>query len=228
MTAFMDNYLVPLTEDAAEPVILSLEREEQPEAPQPPEILRNVLLPCLESQDPTGLHVTLTYAQTLDGKIAGKAGKQLRISGKESMEMTHWMRTMHDAILIGIGTALNDNPQLNGVEGPSLYKHRPLIDISARYLPPLPDNRPRPLPTPVILDASLRLSPTCKLLDNFQQGIGMRPWIFCANNLPSDANSRRQELEKRGAHVHSISVDSQGLRSQILLDPMISVCDREP
>ena len=34
--------------------------------------------------------VTLTYAQSLDGKIAGKGGKQLILSGKESMIMTHW------------------------------------------------------------------------------------------------------------------------------------------
>jgi len=33
--------------------------------------------------------VTLTYAQSLDGKIAGKEGKQLQLSGKESREMTH-------------------------------------------------------------------------------------------------------------------------------------------
>jgi 2,5-diamino-6-(ribosylamino)-4(3H)-pyrimidinone 5'-phosphate reductase len=76
--------------------------------------------------------VTLTFAQSLDGKIAGKEGKQLILSGRESMLMTHWydidlkptyisipyysqgrMRTKHDAILVGIGTALNDDPQLN-------------------------------------------------------------------------------------------------------------------
>jgi riboflavin biosynthesis pyrimidine reductase len=60
------------------------------------------------------VHVTLTYAQSLDGRIAGKNGHQLRLSGDESMLLTHWMRTRHDAILVGIGTALNDNPQLNG------------------------------------------------------------------------------------------------------------------
>jgi hypothetical protein len=33
--------------------------------------------------------VTLTYAQSLDGKIAGKWGKQIRLSGEESMRLTH-------------------------------------------------------------------------------------------------------------------------------------------
>ena len=34
--------------------------------------------------------VTLTFAQSLDAKIAGVEGKQLILSGKESMVMTHW------------------------------------------------------------------------------------------------------------------------------------------
>lgn len=33
--------------------------------------------------------VTLTYAQSMDGKIAGKGGKQLLLSGQESMTLTH-------------------------------------------------------------------------------------------------------------------------------------------
>lgn len=35
-------------------------------------------------------YVTLTFAQSLDAKIAGRGGKQLTLSGKESMVMTHW------------------------------------------------------------------------------------------------------------------------------------------
>jgi riboflavin biosynthesis pyrimidine reductase len=35
------------------------------------------------------VHVTLTYAQSLDGRIAGPHGKQIRLSSKESMTMTH-------------------------------------------------------------------------------------------------------------------------------------------
>ena len=35
-------------------------------------------------------NVTLTFAQSLDAKIAGVGGKQLILSGRESMIMTHW------------------------------------------------------------------------------------------------------------------------------------------
>ena len=46
--------------------------------------------PTPASPDPSRPFVTLTFAQSLDAKIAGKAGKQLILSGKESMVMTHW------------------------------------------------------------------------------------------------------------------------------------------
>ena len=79
------------------------------------DFLTQVLPLPLESTTGTRPHVTLTYAQSLDACIAGVNGTQLILSGKESMQMTHWMRTMHDAILIGIGTLLNDDPQLNSL-----------------------------------------------------------------------------------------------------------------
>ncbi|KAF4606321.1 2,5-diamino-6-(ribosylamino)-4(3H)-pyrimidinone 5'-phosphate reductase [Pleurotus pulmonarius] len=116
--------------------------------------------------------VTLTFAQSLDSKIAGQGGQQLILSGKESMVMTHWMRTMHDAIMVGIGTALNDNPQLNRK--------------SARHLPPRePDasnghGNPYHLPRPIILDTNLRLKTDCKLVQNYKNGTGRRPWVICA------------------------------------------------
>ena len=46
--------------------------------------------PLLNPDDGTRPYVTLTFAQSLDGKIAGKGGKQLILSGRESMVMTHW------------------------------------------------------------------------------------------------------------------------------------------
>ena len=46
--------------------------------------------PPLSSQEKDKPYVTLTFAQSLDAKIAGRGGKQLALSGKESMVMTHW------------------------------------------------------------------------------------------------------------------------------------------
>jgi len=126
-------------------------------------------------------YVTLTFAQSLDAKIAGIGGKQLILSGKESMVMTHWMRTMHDGLLVGIGTALNDDPQLN-----------------TRHLPERVGEE-RSKPRPIILDTNLRLPVDCKLLKNFREGNGRRPWILCSERWQD--SERRQELEGAGARV---------------------------
>ncbi|KIJ66193.1 hypothetical protein HYDPIDRAFT_174362 [Hydnomerulius pinastri MD-312] len=129
--------------------------------------------------------VTLTFAQSLDGKIAGAGGKQLILSGSESMLMTHWMRSMHDAILVGIGTALNDDPQLN-----------------IRLIPETSRSGAKS-PRPVILDASLRLRKDCKLLRNFKNELGQQPWVFCALEPDSeDRRARKSALEAAGAVVH--------------------------
>jgi 2,5-diamino-6-(ribosylamino)-4(3H)-pyrimidinone 5'-phosphate reductase len=54
----------------------------------PPEFLSAVLSSC--AHNTTRPYVTLTFAQSLDAKIAGSGGQQLILSGKESMSMTHW------------------------------------------------------------------------------------------------------------------------------------------
>lgn len=56
--------------------------------------------------------VTLSYAQSLDGSLAANQGERTQISGSESARLTHFLRAYHDAILIGIGTLLIDDPQL--------------------------------------------------------------------------------------------------------------------
>lgn len=57
--------------------------------------------------------VTLSYSQSLDGSIATNQGKPMRLSSPQSMALTHELRGIHDAILVGIGTVLADNPRLN-------------------------------------------------------------------------------------------------------------------
>jgi GTP cyclohydrolase II len=57
--------------------------------------------------------VTLAYAQSLDGSLAAGHGEPLAISGPASQMLTHRLRASHSAILVGIGTVLADDPQLN-------------------------------------------------------------------------------------------------------------------
>jgi 3,4-dihydroxy 2-butanone 4-phosphate synthase/GTP cyclohydrolase II len=97
------------------------------------------------------LSVCLSYAQSLDGSITAQAGKPTAISSPESLSMTHQLRALHDCLLIGINTALSDDPRLNVrlAEGQD--------------------------PVPVILDTELKLKPNSRLMSAHQN-----VQIFCA------------------------------------------------
>ncbi len=101
--------------------------------------------------------VTLAYAQTLDGCLTLHAGQPTALSGPKSAELTHRLRAAHQGILVGIGTVLADDPQLNVrlVEGKN--------------------------PQPVILDTYLRIPATCRLMQRDHQ----LPWILTGHQADS-------------------------------------------
>ena len=78
--------------------------------------------------------VTLSYAQSIDGSIAVHDGNSCSLSCRESMELTHWLRTRHDALLVGVNTILVDNPQLN-VRYCKGENPRPVVLDSALRIP---------------------------------------------------------------------------------------------
>jgi len=57
-------------------------------------------------------HVIVNCAMSADGKIALPARKQLKLSSEEDMERMHKLRNECDAVLVGIGTILSDDPKL--------------------------------------------------------------------------------------------------------------------
>jgi riboflavin-specific deaminase-like protein len=56
--------------------------------------------------------VTVSFAQSLDGSLTLRQGEPSPVSGDESMRITHELRSAHDAIIVGIGTVLADDPRL--------------------------------------------------------------------------------------------------------------------
>jgi GTP cyclohydrolase II len=100
--------------------------------------------------------VTLAFAQSLDGSIAARPGERTVLSGPVSMAYTHGLRARHDAILVGVGTVVADNPRLTVrlVNGPN--------------------------PQPVVLDSALRIPLDCALI-----ATPARPlWVLCAADAP--------------------------------------------
>lgn len=62
-------------------------------------------------------HVTLKFAQTLDGFTAALDGTSKWITGEQARRHVHQDRTKRDAVIIGTGTAIADNPSLTARDG---------------------------------------------------------------------------------------------------------------
>lgn len=131
------------------------------------------------SPDPDLPWVTLSYAQSLDGSIALASGKPIALSSPESMQLTHRLRAAHDAILVGIGTVLSDDPQLT-------VRLAPGAD-----------------PQPVILDTSLRIPLTARLLRREVQS----PWIMIGEDTIA---SHAQHVRQTGARLLPVPRGADG------------------
>lgn len=83
--------------------------------------------------------VTLCYAQSWDGSITTRPGETLTLSSATATQLTHQIRSLHDGILVGIGTVLADNPRLT------------VREWSGRS------------PQPIVLDSQLRMPATSRL-----------------------------------------------------------------
>ncbi len=129
----------------------------------------------------TGLpFVTIKYAQTLDGRIATATGESQWISSEASSKFTHQLRAAHDAILVGAGTVIKDNPELT------------VRLVRGRN------------PLRVIVDSELNIPRQSKIFQN----ISSTPTLIATSKNASD--SRFQRLAGSGAEIINIKADKKG------------------
>ncbi|HWQ83592.1 MAG TPA: dihydrofolate reductase family protein [Anaerolineales bacterium] len=132
--------------------------------------------------------VSLSYAQSLDGSLSDQPGKVFGISGPQSLALTHQLRSLHEAILVGVGTVLVDDPRLTARL--SIEKEQ-----SA--------SRTHIQPRPIVVDSGLRTPPTARLI----QAAEKTPWIAAVAPLPAD---RREALHTAGAEILLLPADEHG------------------
>jgi diaminohydroxyphosphoribosylaminopyrimidine deaminase / 5-amino-6-(5-phosphoribosylamino)uracil reductase len=133
--------------------------------------------------------VLLKYAMTLDGKVATRTGDSKWISNELSRARAHRWRAESDAVAVGIGTAIADDPLLTArVEGVARQPRR------------------------VIFDAEARLSLDSKLV----QSSAETPVILICSRAA--ARTRVQALEAAGVEVCTVSGENESARVQAALD----------
>lgn len=120
-------------------------------------------------------YVTLKWAESADGKIAGTRGARMQISNPISSALVLQLRGRSDVVLVGVDTVLKDDPLL-----------------SAR------EHRVRPVVGRAVLDTHARTPPTAKLVQTPGEG-----WvkIFVGGAANADALDRIAGLERAASHV---------------------------
>jgi diaminohydroxyphosphoribosylaminopyrimidine deaminase/5-amino-6-(5-phosphoribosylamino)uracil reductase len=119
---------------------------------------------------------TLKLAASLDGRIATARGDSRWISSERSRAFVHALRARSDAVAVGSGTVLADDPELSARRGGRVV-HRPIR---------------------IAVDGALRTPATARLLDRARPGSA---WLLTG---PGAAAGRRARLEAAGARVIAV------------------------
>jgi diaminohydroxyphosphoribosylaminopyrimidine deaminase / 5-amino-6-(5-phosphoribosylamino)uracil reductase len=133
----------------------------------------------------TGLpHVSLKLALSLDGRIATRTGASKWVTGPEARAKVQELRARHDAVGVGIGTVLADDPRLT------------VRDVSV-----LPNGR---VPARVIFDSRLRLPLNSVVTQTARE---VPTWVLTGSDAPEDAE---QALADAGCAVVRVPNSAEG------------------
>lgn len=181
------------------------------------ESLLNILLTAHKSFLAKGSNqpfILLSWAQTLDGKLAAAPGTRTPISGATSMEMTHALRALHDSILVGIGTVLADDPRLTcRLSGETRELLQTLLPRYDRTMPDDVELHPRV----VVLDARGRTPATSKFLSLPHAEVERRRPILFVGREEEVGPIVYNKLESR-CIVETVSVCTKGTHERTRLD----------
>ena len=149
--------------------------------------LNEVYLKFITTKKP---FVTLKAAMSIDGKIATKTGDSKWITSKDTRDFSHRLRFQYDAILVGIGTVLKDNPYLNYTP-PTLTSYPlPLRERKGRRGGIEGGNMKRF--TKIIVDSSAKLPLNAHLFKNSR--------VILATTKMAPLN-KLKKLEKKGVEI---------------------------
>jgi diaminohydroxyphosphoribosylaminopyrimidine deaminase/5-amino-6-(5-phosphoribosylamino)uracil reductase len=151
----------------------------------------------------TGLpFVVAKAAASLDGKIATAGGESQWLTGEQSRSFGHQLRHQLDAILVGVGTVLADDPQLT-VRLPQRKTKNGKRKTENGFKDPIR----------VVLDSRLRLPLSAKLLHLDSPA---PTWIACTPAAPKE---KIQEIRDLGAEVLMLPGEPSGL---VALKPLLA------
>jgi len=146
----------------------------------------------------TGLPLVIAkWAMTLDGRLATASGDSRWISGQESRRRVHEVRRIADAVLVGIGTALRDEPSL-----------------TVRHVEPLAE---RGQPTRVVLDKGLSADAARQPFRTAREAPVL---VYTTPETLAARPDRAEALTRAGCGVRTVSATPGGVDLRAVLEDL--------
>jgi len=139
------------------------------------------------------MHVVVNAAMSADGKLASRKREQLAISGPEDFDRVDQLRADSDAVMVGVGTVLADDPSLTVKDADRHAERRDRGD---------PAN-----PARVVADSRIRTPPDATVLDDAAE-----TYLLTSEAAPTDFI---EQMEEAGAYVLAAGEDRVDLTTAL-------------